>query len=217
MDAVQRGLAVGLSCAVAGQILLSRARLRYDKAVLGPADRVTLLRAVLACAVAGLTAASSGYAGRVPVLVGVAAVALALDLLDGLVARRTGTASDFGAAFDMEVDAFLVLVLSVEASRTAGAWVLLIGGARYALLVAGWLLPWLRRPVPTRYWAKVVAAVQGVVLLVAAAQVLPGWLTELALVAALGLLVESFGHQVWWLRGHRVLEPGLARPDRVAR
>ena len=41
-------------------------------------------------------------------------VALALDGVDGQVARRTGTVSALGARFDMEVDAFLVLVLSVH-------------------------------------------------------------------------------------------------------
>ena len=50
---------------------------------------------------------------------------------------------------------------------------LAIGLARYALLAAGRLLPWLRRPLPPRYWCKVVAAVQGIVLTVAAAGVLP--------------------------------------------
>ncbi len=36
------------------------------------------------------------------------------------------------------------------------------------------MLPWLRRPVPPRHWRKVVAAIQGIVLTVAAADVLPG-------------------------------------------
>ena len=39
-------------------------------------------------------------------------MALLLDAVDGGVARRTGTVSGFGARFDMEVDAFLILVLS---------------------------------------------------------------------------------------------------------
>ena len=44
-----------------------------------------------------------------------------------------------------------------------------IGAARYVLVLAERvLLPWLRRPVPPRYWRKVVAAVQGIVLAVAA-------------------------------------------------
>ena len=96
-------------------------------------------------------------------LVTLAVVALALDAVDGWVARRTGTASPLGARFDGEVDAFLILVLSVYVARSAGAWVLAIGAARYAFLAAGWLLPWMREPLPPRYWRKVVAATQGIV------------------------------------------------------
>ena len=42
-----------------------------------------------------------------------------LDLVDGWVARRTGTASPFGARFDLETDAALILVLSWLVWRTA--------------------------------------------------------------------------------------------------
>ena len=125
-----------------------------------------------------------------------AVVALVLDAVDGWVARRTGTASALGAQFDGEVDAFLILVLSVYVARSAGAWVLAIGAARYAFLAAGWLLPWMRAPLPPRYWRKVVAATQGIVLTVAAADVLPLALTQAALLVALALLAESFGRDV---------------------
>ena len=64
----------------------------------------------------------------------------------------------------MEVDAWLILVLSVYVAPMVGGWVLAIGLARYAYVAAGWLLPWLRGPVPPRYWRKVVAAIQGVTL-----------------------------------------------------
>ena len=47
-----------------------------------------------------------------------------------------GTTSPLGARFDMEVDAFLILVLSVYVGRTIGAWVLAIGVARYAFVAA---------------------------------------------------------------------------------
>jgi phosphatidylglycerophosphate synthase len=164
---------------------------------------VTLLRAVLSCVVAVLAAAGLTGAPTRPALVAVAAVALGLDWVDGQVARRTGTASAFGAAFDMEVDAFLVLVLSVDVAFAVGAWVLLAGAARYLLLLACWWQPWLRRPMPTRYWAKVVAAGQGVVLTVVAADVLPGGVSTAALAVALAALAVSFAHQVWWLRRHR--------------
>ncbi len=57
----------------------------------------------------------------------------------------------------------------------------------------------MREPLPPRYWRKVVAATQGIVLTIAAADVLPPALTQAILVAALALLAESFGRDVWWL------------------
>jgi phosphatidylglycerophosphate synthase len=204
--AVQSGLLVGVLCALATVLLVRRGMRRHDVARLGPADRVTLVRAVLSCGVAALAGASLPGASVRPVLVAVAAVALALDWVDGRVARRTGTVSAFGAAFDMEVDAFLVLVLSIDVGAALGPWVLLAGAARYLLLLACWCQPWLGRPMPTRYWAKVVAAGQGVVLTVAAADLLPGEVATGAVAIALLALAVSFGHQVWWLRGHRPVD-----------
>ena len=160
---------------------LARGLVRYGCDRLGPADWVTLARATLAVGVAALVADSFDQPAPVALLVSLAVVALALDAVDGWVARRTGTASPLGARFDGEVDAFLILVLSVYVARSVGAWVLAIGAARYAFLAAGWLLPWLRAPLPPRYWRKVVAATQGIVLTVAAADVLPPALTEAAL------------------------------------
>ena len=61
----------------------------------------------------------------------------------------------------------------------------------------------MREPLPPRYWRKVVAATQGIVLTVAAADVLPRAVTQAALVAALALLAESFGRDVWWLWSNR--------------
>jgi len=169
----------------------------------GPADWVTLARAMLAVGVAAFVAGSFDRPVRVAVLVALASVALALDALDGWVARRTRTAGGFGARFDGEVDAFLILALSVYVARSTGAWVLTIGVARYAFGAAGWVLPWMREPLPPRYWRKVVTAVQGIVLTVAAADVLPAAFAQLALMVALALLAESFGRDVWWLWRHR--------------
>ena len=77
------------------------------------------------------------------------------------IVRRTGTGTALGARFDGEVDAFLMLVLSVFVARSAGWWVLSIGVARYAFLAAGWVLPWMRAGLPPRDWRKVVTATQG--------------------------------------------------------
>jgi phosphatidylglycerophosphate synthase len=154
----------------------------------------------------------------VVLLVSLASVALALDAVDGWVARRTGTASELGGHLDGEVDAFLILVLSVYVARSAGAWVLAIGAARYAFLAAGFLLPWLRASLPPRHWRKVVCATQGIVLTIVAAGVLPTAVADAALGVALVLLAESFGRDVWWLWRHRREEAprtrgGAGRPS----
>jgi phosphatidylglycerophosphate synthase len=169
----------------------------------GPANWVTLARATLAVGVAALVADSFGEPAHVTTLVTLSAVALALDAADGWVARRSETTSKLGAQFDGEVDAFLILVLSVYVARSTGAWVLTIGAARYAFFAAGWIWPWMRASLPPRYWRKVVAATQGIVLTVAAADVVPPALAKAAILGALALLCESFGRDTWWLWSHR--------------
>lgn len=200
------GWRVGLGCAALGYLTLAGALARRGGIGLGPADRVTLLRAVL---VGGVAALAAGSGSRF-VLVALATLALVLDAVDGFVARRTRTVSALGARFDLEVDAFLILVLSCYLVRPIGGWVLAIGLARYAFVVAGWWVPRLREPSPPRYWCKVVAAIQGIVLTVVASGLLPVRLAELVLVLALLLLAESFGRQAWWLLRHA---PSTAVPE----
>ncbi|MFE6690880.1 CDP-alcohol phosphatidyltransferase family protein [Streptomyces sp. NPDC057743] len=165
----------------------------------GPANRVTLARATLVGGVAALVADSFARRAPVAVLVGLAAVALLLDAVDGQVARRTGTATALGARFDMEVDAFLILVLCVYVAVPLGPWVLAIGALRYLFVAASWALPWLRAPLPPSTARKAVAAVQGVVLVAAGAGVAPRGLALAAVAGALALLVWSFGRDVGWL------------------
>ena len=206
------GWLLGAAFDVATVVLLGRAWVRSGHAP-HPADQVTLLRATLVGGVTALVAGSFSGPANVTVLVGVATVALVLDAVDGHLARRTHTVSGLGARFDMEVDAFLILVLSVYVARGLGAWVLLIGAARYLLLAAGYLWPWLRRPTPPRHWGKVVAAIQGIVLTIVAADLLARPAEIVVTVTALALLAESFAHQVAWLareRTRRKLRPVVA-------
>ena len=193
------GWTVGTACAVAMATLLARGLARCPAERLGPASWVTLARATLAVGVAALAADSFTHGTPVALLVTLAAVAVGLDAVDGWVARRTGTATALGARFDGEVDAFLILALSVYVAPACGAWVLAIGAARYLFLAGEWLLPWMREPLPPRRWRKVVAATQGVVLTVAAAGVLPLALTQALLVVALALLAASMVQCTWWL------------------
>src|SRR5450755_3416036 len=206
------GWIAGLVTGSAAVALLATARMRSDQPAIHPADWVTLTRALLIAGVAGLVADSFGRPVSTTALVTLSTIALALDAVDGQVARRTGTATPLGARIDGEVDAFLILLLSIAVSRDYGSWVLVIGAARYALLLAGWLIPWLAAPLPPRYWGKVVAAVQGIVLTVAASGVVDRRTGMIAVAAALLLLAESFGRNVIWLyrtgagpRTHRAL------------
>jgi phosphatidylglycerophosphate synthase len=193
------GWIVGLTTGSAATALLVTARMRSDQPAIFPADWVTLTRALLIAGVAGLVADSFGRPISVTALVALSAAALVLDAVDGQVARRTGTATRLGARFDGEVDAFLILLLSIDVSQDYGGWVLLIGAARYALLLAGWLIPWLAAPLPPRFWGKVVAAVTGIVLTVAASGLLDRRVGMIAVAAVLLLLAESFGRNVIWL------------------
>jgi phosphatidylglycerophosphate synthase len=197
------GWAVGLACGGVMSLALARGRSHWGADRLGPADWVTLARAALAAGVAALVADSFAEPVPVALLVSLASLALLLDAVDGRIARRTDTTSALGEHMDAEVDAVLILILSVYVARSAGAWVLAIGAARYAFLAAAYPLPWLRAPLPPRYWRKVVCATQGIVLTIAAAQLLPQALAEAALSVALALLAESFGRDAWWLWSHR--------------
>jgi phosphatidylglycerophosphate synthase len=202
------GWLVGLACGLTLNLALARALWRDPAAGLSWASWVTLIRATLAVGVAALSAASFERPVATATLVTLASIALALDFVDGWLARRTATQSALGAKLDGEVDAFLILVLSVEVAPTAGAWVLLIGLARYLFLAAGWVLPWMRAPLPRRDWRKTVTASQGVALVIAASGVPPLWLSRVLLAVALGMLAESFGRDVWWLWRHRDEAPG---------
>ena len=193
------GWIAGLATGSAATALLVTARMRSDQPAIHPADWVTLTRTVLIAGVAGLVADSFGRPVSITALVTLSTVALVLDAVDGQVARRTGTVTPLGARIDGEVDAFLILLLSIYVSQDYGSWVLVIGAARYALLLAGWLIPWLAAPLPPRYWGKVVAAVQGIVLTVAASGLLDRHVGMIAVAAALLLLAESFGRNVIWL------------------
>lgn len=212
------GWLAGIAYTLGLWTLLTAAARRARVTTLGPADLVTLVRAVL---VGGVTALVTDglWNGDTPVapLVVIATVALVLDAVDGQVARRSGTASALGARFDMEVDSFLVLVLSVHVAVFVGPWVLAIGAMRYAFVAASWTAPWMRSALPARYSAKAVAALQGIVLVVATSEILLLPLTVALVSTALALLVWSFGRDValLWRNARLPLRSGAARIARL--
>lgn len=193
------GWVAGLSYLLVSTALVAIALGRSGATSFGPANAITAIRSMLIAIVGALVVTS--FTQQVPpmLLVALTAPALALDAVDGWVARRTSSESAVGARFDMEADAFLILVLSAYDARIVGGWILAIGLMRYAFLAAGLLFPWMLAPLPFRYWRKVVAAACGIALLLVASGLLPSPADVVVGAIALGLLIESFGRDVIWL------------------
>jgi phosphatidylglycerophosphate synthase len=168
---------------------------------LGPANRVTLARAALAVPIfaVALHPGSLGAAVAWWTIVVSTAVMVA-DGFDGYVARRTGSGSRFGARFDMELDAALLLALSVLVWRQGrvGYWVLSIGLMRYAFVGASWIWPELAADLPPSQRRKIVCVIQGVALLVALGPVVPDAIAVAVAAAGLLALAYSFGVDVRW-------------------
>jgi phosphatidylglycerophosphate synthase len=183
-------------------LILSQVQKEPPAPGLGPANRVTLGRTVLATPVLALSVFPGPLTttGNWWVIV-VSTVVLILDGVDGRVARRTGSESAFGARFDMELDAALIMALSVLvwASGRAGAWVLLIGLMRYLFVAASWAMPSLSRELPKSRRRQTVCVVQGIALLVALGPIIPAPMALVVALIALALLVYSFAVDVRWL------------------
>lgn len=180
---------------------------------LGAANRITLARAAITCLIAtrAIEPAPLGQQERW-MLAAIAVAALLLDGADGWAARRQGLASAFGARFDLEVDAFAILVLSITVvkAHAVPCWALAIGLMRYLYLAGGLALPLLRRPLPPRPIAdqrrKTIAVVQSLGLIIAMAPAISPGCAQAACAVALGLLVYSFAADIVILRCTRIGE-----------
>jgi phosphatidylglycerophosphate synthase len=203
------GWAAGVVYLVVSTVLVTAGLGRRGAERFGPANAVTATRSMLIGVVTATVVTSFTQSVPALLVVGLTVPTLALDAVDGWVARRTGSATTLGARFDMEVDAFLLLVLSAYDGPIIGWWILAIGLMRYAYVAVGWLLPWMRAPVPFRYWRKVVTAVCGIALTGIATGLLPSPVDVIFGAVALGLLIESFGRDVIWLARMNSRAPDL--------
>ncbi|MDH4063744.1 MAG: CDP-alcohol phosphatidyltransferase family protein [Acidobacteriota bacterium] len=163
----------------------------------GSANVVTTLRLVLVSLIAAL-AMAPGTARAAWLAVVVTALVAILDGVDGWLARRSGLASQFGARFDMETDALLILMLSVLvwSFDKAGWWVLACGWMRYAFVAAGWGLPWMSRPLSPTVRGKAVAVLQFVGLATALAPPVRPPVSEGVAALTLAALAWSFAVDV---------------------
>lgn len=168
----------------------------------GAANRVTLLRGMIASLIGGTIPVIPHLTPEALWVVSLAALlALALDGVDGWVARRTRMASLYGKRLDINFDTVLMGILAVLAWQDgkAGAWVLAIGLARYGFVAAGWIWPLLNAELPFSQRRRVICVVQIAVLLACILPVIQPPLSSLAAAAALGLLLFSFAVDTLWL------------------
>jgi phosphatidylglycerophosphate synthase len=169
-------------------------RARYNPAPVTP-NHVTAIRAVIVALLAGL-AIMPARPAIAWIAVVASAIAAILDGVDGWLARRKRMTTAFGARFDMEVDALLILVLSIVAWRwsKAGPWVLMSGLLRYLFAAAGWVLPWMQRPLAPTRRGRAICVVQIVALIVAIAPIVTAPLSTA--IAAGGLLILAYSFLV---------------------
>ena len=123
-QAAQVGTALGGYAVLAVAVAIAAA-CHLKGSGFGLANQITLLRTGLVCLVGG--ALLGGAAASSWSLAAVIAIALSLDAVDGWFARRLGLASRFGARFDLEVDALLILILvgaglADRPGRCHGCW-----------------------------------------------------------------------------------------------
>ncbi len=194
--------ALKVAAVFAGVLAIVRVfvRAHHPFPAFGPANQVTTLRAALVALVAGLIGEPHlpAYATAAAIVSG---IVTALDGVDGWLARRSRMASAFGARFDMEVDALLILVLSILAWQygKAGPWIVLAGLLRYLFVAAGWVFPWMARPLLPSRRRQAVCVIQivgsSIVMLPAIAPPASVWIAA----TLLGALSASFLVDVIWL------------------
>jgi phosphatidylglycerophosphate synthase len=176
------------------------ARVHHPFSRFGPANQVTMVRALLVALVAACIGEST-LPAFAHAAAGAAAIATVLDGVDGWLARRTQMASPFGARFDMETDALLIQVLAILAWQygKAGAWVLASGLLRYVFVAAGWLWPWIQQPLFPSVRRKAICIVQITGLMLTILPELPRPYSAQLAAASLAALAYSFLVDTWWL------------------
>lgn len=185
---------------VASAAVVAFAASRLSAGAFGLANTVTLTRVML-------TALLLGFAFETVTIealwccVVVATLALVLDGVDGWLARRYSESNGFGARFDMETDAALMLVLAllVWLLDRAGAWIVLAGAMRYLFVGASLVVPRLGRPLPPSMRRKTACIVQLIALVVALGPIIPPTVAELVAATGLVFLSYSFARDVAWL------------------
>lgn len=181
-------------------VVLALWRGAYPHDRLGWCNVVTATRGAGICILAGLVFVPNALGTLGWALTGLAAITLALDGLDGWLARRSGLRSEFGARFDVESDVAFATVLALLAWQAdkVGPWFVALGLLRPAYLAASLFLPAMRIPLPDAVWRKCMAAMQMIVQVAILAPVILPPASSLIAGALLSVMVVSFAVDIRW-------------------
>ena len=173
--------------------------------VLGAANRVTILRAGLVANFAALSFQPEVLARYGWVIAGLMIVTLALDGLDGWMARRFALESRFGARLDQELDAVFVLILAFMVFQLdkAGAWVLLAGLWRYIFVALTHFRPAFKTELAFSHRRRAICAIEIAVLIACVTPIIEPPLSYGIAGAAVLLLSISFLIDIAWLANKR--------------
>ncbi|MEM0899269.1 MAG: CDP-alcohol phosphatidyltransferase family protein [Pseudomonadota bacterium] len=197
-------LSIGLLASVAFYTMsvagfVRRFPVEHHSRILGLANVVTTFRLV----VTGVLVAAIFHQSPVSwSLFGLAAINLALDGVDGWLARYQGSSSPFGARFDVEVDSLFALTLALVAWLNADMpfWIVALGLPRYIFFIAQQVFPWLAGDLPPRFSRKLACVLQIGALIALLVPNVPLLLAHTAAAAALAIVAWSFAVDIRHLR-----------------
>ena len=173
----------------------------------GSGNQITLARAALVALLGGFLSESLSNT-LLWYVVSFSLIGTGLDAVDGWLARRQGLVSRLGARFDLEVDAFHILILALLACQSgkAGFWVLASGALRYLFVTASNFIPWLAVELPPSRRRQTICVMQVVSLTVCLLPVVSRPWSVCVAASGLALLVASFLIDICWLahRRHRL-------------
>jgi phosphatidylglycerophosphate synthase len=151
------------SISLIGLIFLNRKKLFYSKPFFGVANTITLTRFILI--ILGFLFIELD---NTLLLFYCLSIAVSLDFFDGLAARYFKESSFFGQYFDMEIDAFFVLIMCYfyYTYIDIGWWILIPGVLRYAYRLYTFCFPKPNIKEEKKTYATVIAASYFVILLI---------------------------------------------------
>jgi phosphatidylglycerophosphate synthase len=130
---------------------------------------------------------------------------LLLDWFDGFFARYLNETSKFGAIFDQETDAFLLLILtlSLYLNHNVPITIFLIPSYRYVFLILGLHFKWLKNTLPESYLRKVICSITILLLIICHMQSLSINHVQIISILAFLMITFSFTKDIIWLYGSK--------------